>query len=1016
MKMVRKYLNILGLFLSLSIFAQEPGMKNFTYEDGLPSNEVYQSLIDSRGYLWLATNNGVCYFDGIKFTSLDMGDGLFENTIFGMTEDRFGRIWFTGLSGKLSYYLAGEIYQYNKNKLLEQVKKETELIVPGSLTVYDTNDISLLYSSGKYVRIIEDSLVIKSTRKGDFIPISNLQQPNQFFLSKVSNDKNIDIEFLVIFNDSSQINYKAQVDKPWADVINKFLLVEYEDKVIYFIKNKCFIFYRTGQVKELDLAYTPTFSLRSVESGIWIGTKKQGVLFYDDFCFDREPKIQFLENHYITSLQYDQNTRGWVTTLNSGVFNVQALSITNYLNSYYRKRNNIVKLLNLDSNRLLAFSDKGKIFLLKNKKQLKEFDIDELKNERIYQVKKYGDHIYIASSYHFFNIDLKYFTSVKNPFNNVRYVRAGIKDFVIQDSILWLATSSGLFYDTAFLKSDRLNLNLINPQIRSRVNRIIAFRSSDLEDSYSYLMYQDLSSIRRIRYKTNHLDQIESSVFEQNKEKTIPYAKDILIWKDQFVIGTNGKGVFWNNSDSLINYSTKNGLSSNIINKLYGLNDTTLIIATNNGINYLHFNPKNPIELDSVSYISQQDGMAGNEVNDFIVFENYILCATNNGLSLINPKSILKLDDHYKIYISAFKVNDKNILNTNKDEYQLNSHENNISISFEALDFHDRKNITYYYRLYDNKNTSWKQVKEPQINYPLMNAGDYLFQVKAINSYGYESENIAEINFSIAKIFYQTWFFRIGLLIVIVSLLYTLLSYFFNKRNQLLRTEKLLAEYQQQSLTRLINPHFLMNVFNAISSNLFNKNPGAVMSYIKEVSELVKLIFNSSYYNKTTIEDEVQLLKSYINIEKRRSPFPFNDVIKYDPEIKQYFIPSLMTQIFAENAIHHGFSDFKVSGALLSICFQNTGPYIVCKIADNGMGITASKKLKKTASHKPRKHGVEIIQERLGLLNKNLKREKFKMMINEVKSKNDKQIIGTKVEIWFPKQGEKADKNLNKNK
>jgi len=1002
-----KYLHILAFFLCVSLLAQEPGMKNFTDEDGLPSNEVYRSLIDSKGYLWFATNNGVCYFDGLDFTTLDMEDGLIENTIFGMTEDVTGRIWFTGLSGKLCYYLNGEIYQYSKNALLEKIKDETDLISPGSLHVYDTNDISILYSSGKFVRVLGDSLIVKTLKNGGYIPISSMKQSHQLYISKISNE--IEIEFLVVFSDSSKIKYKAKIGKPWTEVINAFLLVEYEDRLLYFIKNKCFMFFRNGKVKEIDLSFTPTYSIKSVESGLWFGTQKQGVLFFEDFNFNKKPKVQFLNSHYITSLQYDQNKRGWVTTLNSGVFNVQSLSITNFLNTFSRKRNNIVQLIKLDSTNVLAFSDKGKMFLLDKHYQLKDVSVSELKNERIYQVKKYGEKIYLATTYHFLSIDTKFFLGKHHSSNISNLIHASIKDFVIKDSILWLATSSGLFFDTTYLKNGKFDLKLVNSDSRSRVSKIIEFDPENNLDTFSYLMYQDLNNIRKIRYRPGNLHLIEKSTFKDERKDGLASANDILIYRGFSLIGTNGNGIFWNYNDSLINFSSKNGLCSNIINKLHIANDSTLIVATNNGINYLHFNSGQPTKIDSISYISKQDGLAGNEINDFLILDNQILCGTNNGLSLINPKAILELQDHYKIYLSAFKVNGENIYRKNTQNYQLKSVENNISISFEALDFHDRKNMDYYYRFYNRNDLRWKKINEPQVNFPLMSAGNYIFQVKAINSYGYESENIAEVRFSIAKTFYQSWFFRVGLIVLIGTLLYIFLRYFFNKRNQLLRTEKQLAEYQQQSLTRLINPHFLMNVFNSISSNLFNKKPGIAMAYIKEISELVKLIFDSAYYNKTTLEEEVKLLKSYINIEKRRSPFTFTEVIKCDPELKDYFIPSLITQIFVENAIHHGFSDFKTKGALLSISFVNEDSCIVCKIVDNGMGISASKKLDKAASHRPRKHGIEIIQERLELLNTNLTKTKYKLEVVELKKDNTAK--GTKVKIWFPKLEKKIMNN-----
>jgi len=256
-------------------------------------------------------------------------------------------------------------------------------------------------------------------------------------------------------------------------------------------------------------------------------------------------------------------------------------------------------------------------------------------------------------------------------------------------------------------------------------------------------------------------------------------------------------------------------------------------------------------------------------------------------------------------------------------------------------------------------------------------------------------------------VFYKTWFFRISFILLLGVILFFALRFFILKNNQLLESQKKLAEFQQQSLTRVINPHFLMNVFNAISSHLFNKKTALAVSYISDVGDLVKHIFNSSYENKISIEEEVKLLSSYIKIEKRRSNSVFNSIIKCDPEVGDYLIPSLMIQIFVENSINHGFSDLKERGGLIVVLFTKEGGYIRCQVLDNGMGIQKSSEMEKSESNRPRKHGIDIIKERIELLNLYQSKDKFRLEIIEKKSEINKQPIGTKVELWLPIQGKK---------
>jgi len=110
----RKFLlvSVFIFFFSTHIFSQQYNFKNYTTEDGLPSNQVYQVIQDSKGYMWFATDYGVSRFDGYKYTNYSTKDGLPDNTIFEVYEDYKGRIWFISRSAKLSYFYNDSIHLY----------------------------------------------------------------------------------------------------------------------------------------------------------------------------------------------------------------------------------------------------------------------------------------------------------------------------------------------------------------------------------------------------------------------------------------------------------------------------------------------------------------------------------------------------------------------------------------------------------------------------------------------------------------------------------------------------------------------------------------------------------------------------------------------------------------------------------------------------------------------------------------------------------------------------------------
>ncbi len=92
------------------INAQDYHAKTLTTENGLPSDQIYCTFEDSKGYIWIATKNGVARWDSENFEYFTIKDGLPNNEIVGLYEDKLGRIWFYSFTKELSYCINGKIY------------------------------------------------------------------------------------------------------------------------------------------------------------------------------------------------------------------------------------------------------------------------------------------------------------------------------------------------------------------------------------------------------------------------------------------------------------------------------------------------------------------------------------------------------------------------------------------------------------------------------------------------------------------------------------------------------------------------------------------------------------------------------------------------------------------------------------------------------------------------------------------------------------------------------------------
>ncbi|MFO0507331.1 MAG: two-component regulator propeller domain-containing protein [bacterium] len=84
------------------VYSQEPVSFTINQQNGLPSNTVYDLLHDSRGFLWVATENGIARFNGIEFTSYDHKK-VRSKAVSGLFEDKFGRIWCHNFYGEILF-------------------------------------------------------------------------------------------------------------------------------------------------------------------------------------------------------------------------------------------------------------------------------------------------------------------------------------------------------------------------------------------------------------------------------------------------------------------------------------------------------------------------------------------------------------------------------------------------------------------------------------------------------------------------------------------------------------------------------------------------------------------------------------------------------------------------------------------------------------------------------------------------------------------------------------------------
>ncbi|HSR38608.1 MAG TPA: histidine kinase, partial [Phnomibacter sp.] len=190
---------------------------------------------------------------------------------------------------------------------------------------------------------------------------------------------------------------------------------------------------------------------------------------------------------------------------------------------------------------------------------------------------------------------------------------------------------------------------------------------------------------------------------------------------------------------------------------------------------------------------------------------------------------------------------------------------------------------------------------------------------------------------------------------------------------ELLENKQRLSEVEMKALRAQMNPHFLFNSLNSINNFILKNDADNASAYLTRFARLVRLILDNSRHEWVSLDQELQALKLYIELEQLRFDQTFDYKIQMEPgiDVMHCQIPPMMLQPYVENAIWHGLLHRNSEGGLLQINLSLNGKdQLKITIEDNGVGRKASaiRKSHQRSMHK-QSHGMQITSERLDTIN-----------------------------------------------
>ncbi len=952
----------LCLLWALQIQAQDIISNNWTTDDGLPSSEVYCILQDRMGFLWIGTDNGLARFDGKTFKVYSTKDGLPENTVLRLTEDVNGKIWITTLGTEVAYIEKGQIKKFDFTFKKPIDVDLFEVVVPRghdssgrvwfnsvhhSRTAWEVEPgIFEGFEIGESVLqqhfdTVGCSYIIKKLSETSHIehfaftknknPIFTIEHyqthlqikgplppgypmGNRFVFQPLSNGDYFGING---FGNYLVFDSKSLIDSGHVDVKDQVFLTQDQGNNVWVGSPKGILYFAKANFKSHEVffpKYYITGAYKDDEGNYWFSDHNKGIRSINNLDFRQLNFHNFTEEPRISSVKV-RNGSLWFSTIGGDVWRIDGNRKTTLIYSDEREPTDYYPFEILSNNTLLLSGGR----IVKNGKILRPVVPEYMyKRDKCFVPINTGVGVgsMLGLTKYNSNGDLVASSHFQVEDPEIIHIHRNPKDglrtnALLKDGdVLWMGTVKGLYVNR--------NDSIVSCDSRSPLlsNRIMALA----------------------HYDADHL-----------------------------LLGTKGMGllVFNKKTNSVIEINQTNGLPSDMVRSVFVRNEI-VYVGTNKGLSVLSLDAQ--LKIESLVTFDIQNALPSNEVNDISFFAGDLYLATGRGVVYVDPSKLLANSHPPPIYITQLKVNDS-IVDYSNDTLELDKFHRNLTFSFNGIGFRSGHRMKYKYITVgvDHDTVFTGNAEARYTNLP---PGNHMFRVWAVNEDGYWSKVPATMSFYIPKKFNETYWFIILIVLGSVGFITGILVLLYRRKQVKLDHELQTAELKQQALAALMNPHFVYNSLSAIQHFINTGDITKSNLYLSRFATLVRQNLISVREGFILVEDEIERLELYLNIEKMRFGDKLDYEVNYDPELVAIGarIPSMILQPFVENAIWHGILPKSDKGKV-DVTFRILEDSILeVVIHDNGLGI--NKINEKNGKKHHTSMSMDITKERLVLLGK----------------------------------------------